>query len=120
MASFGDYDPLFREYLTRLREQDPGLFTQAVKIEDYSLRRSPRRGDGPTSLFAELKRWINELPPHLQQLLTTKSDRVELTSAASEAFISARTSRAETPEALAGVHSENVLLVLELGCGLCL
>ena len=43
-ASFGDYDPLFREYLTRLREQDPGLFTQVVKIEDYSLRRSPRRG----------------------------------------------------------------------------
>ena len=43
-ASFGDYDPLFREYLTRLREQDPDLFTQAAKIEDYSLRRSPRRG----------------------------------------------------------------------------
>lgn len=69
------------------------------------------------ALFAELKRWINELPPHLQQLLTTKSDRVELTSAASEAFISARTSRAETPEALAGVHSENVLLVVDEASG---
>ena len=69
------------------------------------------------ALFAELKRWINELPPHLQQLLTVKSDRVELTSAASEAFISARTSRAETPEALAGVHSENVLLVVDEASG---
>ena len=69
------------------------------------------------ALFAELKRWINELPPHLQQLITTKSDRVELTSAASEAFISARTSRAETPEALAGVHSENVLLGVDEASG---
>ena len=69
------------------------------------------------ALFAELKRWINELPPNLQQLLNVKSDRVELTAAASEAFISARTSRAETPEALAGVHSENVLLVVDEASG---
>lgn len=65
------------------------------------------------ALFAELKRWINEMPEQLQQLLTVKSDRVELTAAPAEAFISARTSRAETPEALAGVHSENVLLVVD-------
>jgi hypothetical protein len=32
-------------------------------------------------------------------------------------FISARTSRAETPEALAGVHSENVLLVVDEASG---
>jgi hypothetical protein len=69
------------------------------------------------ALFAELKRWINELPPHLKPLLNPKSDRVELVSASSEAFISARTSRAETPEALAGVHSENVLLVVDEASG---
>ena len=69
------------------------------------------------ALFAELKRWINELPPMLQDLLTVKSDRVELTAAPSEAFISARTSRAETPEALAGVHSENVMLVVDEASG---
>ena len=50
-------------------------------------------------------------------LLTVKSDRVELMAAPSEAFISARTSRAETPEALAGVHSENVLLVVDEASG---
>ncbi len=91
----------------------------------YVLLRFPNKVvvTAPTSsqlfdaLFAELKRWINELPPHLQQLLNVKSDRVELTSAAAEAFISARTSRAETPEALAGVHSENVLLVVDEASG---
>ena len=64
------------------------------------------------ALFAELKRWINELPEGLRQTFSVKSDRVEHTSAPSEMFISARTSRAETPEALAGVHSEHVMLVV--------
>ena len=52
------------------------------------------------ALFAEMKRWINELPDAFKAVLNVKSDRVEHTSAPSEMFISARTSRAETPEAL--------------------
>ena len=78
---------------------------------------APTSGQLFDALFAELKRWINELPPQLKVLLTVKSDRVELNAAPSEAFISARTSRAETPEALAGVHSENVLLVVDEASG---
>jgi phage terminase large subunit len=78
---------------------------------------APTSGQLFDALFAELKRWINELPKQLQPMLTVKSDRVELTAAPSEAFISARTSRAETPEALAGVHSENVMLVVDEASG---
>lgn len=78
---------------------------------------APTSGQLFDALFAELKRWINELPKPIQQLLTIKSDRVELTAAPSEAFISARTSRAETPEALAGVHSDNVLLIVDEASG---
>lgn len=69
------------------------------------------------ALFAELKRWIGELPQALQILLEVKADRVELIAAPSEAFISARTSRAEQPEALAGVHSDNVMLVVDEASG---
>lgn len=69
------------------------------------------------ALFAELKRWINELPEGLHSILNVKSDRVEHMSAQSEMFISARTSRAETPEALAGVHSEHVMLVVDEASG---
>ena len=65
------------------------------------------------ALFAELKRWINELPAPLKEILDVKSDRVSHKAASSEAFISCRTSRAETPEALQGVHSENVLLICD-------
>ena len=69
------------------------------------------------AMFAELKRWVNELPKELQELLNVKSDRVELVSAPAEAFISCRTARAETPEALAGVHSDNVLLIIDEASG---
>ena len=78
---------------------------------------APTSGQLFDALFAELKRWIGELPKPVQGLLTVKSDRVELAAAPSEMFISARTSRAETPEALAGVHSENVLLVVDEASG---
>jgi hypothetical protein len=78
---------------------------------------APTSGQLFDALFAELKRWVNELPPALKAMLTVKSDRVELIAAPSEAFISARTSRAETPEALAGVHSDNVMLVVDEASG---
>ena len=70
------------------------------------------------AMFAELKRWIKELPREIQGLLNVKSDRVELVAAPAEAFISCRTARAENAgEALAGVHSDNVLLVIDEASG---
>jgi len=65
------------------------------------------------ALFAELKMWVNKLPPALRDLFEVFADRVILKSAPESSFISARTSSAERPEALAGVHSENVLLVVD-------
>ena len=69
------------------------------------------------ALFAELKRWVKELPPAVQELLDVKQERIELRASATEAFISARTSRAEQPEALQGVHSDNVMLVADEASG---
>lgn len=70
------------------------------------------------ALFAEIKVWIEKLPPELRQLLDVKAEKIQLGPAPDEAFISARTSRAETPEALAGVHSENVMLVADEASGI--
>jgi phage terminase large subunit len=69
------------------------------------------------ALFAECKRWCNELPEALAALLNIKADRIELIAAPEAAFISARTSRAESPEAMQGVHSEHVLLVADEASG---
>lgn len=65
------------------------------------------------ALFAELKMWVNKLPPALRDLFEVFADRIILKSAPESSFISARTSSSERPEALAGVHSENVLLVVD-------
>lgn len=78
----------------------------------YALTRYPFKivVTAPTSsqlwdaMFAELKAWIKKLPKTLNDLLEVKSDRVALKARPDEAFISARTSRAEQPEALQGVH----------------
>jgi phage terminase large subunit len=69
------------------------------------------------AMFAELKRWINALPPALQKLIDVKQDRVVFNAAPDEMFISARTSRAEQPEALQGIHSEHVMLVADEASG---
>ena len=70
------------------------------------------------ALFAELSRWIKEMPQSLQDLVDVKSDRVVLKARPNEVSISARTSRRETPEALAGVHSTGkVMLVVDEASG---
>ena len=70
------------------------------------------------ALFSEVKSWIKKLPQALQDLVEVTSDRIVLVSAPQDAFISCRTARAETPEAMAGVHSDNVLLVIDEASGI--
>jgi hypothetical protein len=69
------------------------------------------------ALFAELKGQMRKLPPHLLELWDIKQERIELKAAPTEVFISARTSRAEQPEAMQGVHAEHVLLIADEASG---
>ena len=69
------------------------------------------------ALFAEVKRLVREIKPPFHDLLEVKSDRVELKGRNADCFISCRTSRAEQPEALAGVHSPHVLLIADEASG---
>ena len=78
---------------------------------------APTSGQLFDALFAEVKHWIGFLPEALQALLVVTSNRIELKEAPESAFISARTSRAEQPEALQGVHSDNVLLIADEASG---
>lgn len=70
------------------------------------------------ALYVELKMWIGKLPAPLQSLLIVLSDRIELAQAPSEGFVTAKTSRADSPEAMAGVHSANVLLIGDEASGI--
>ena len=40
----GDYDTMFINFLERVQKLQPELFTTGLSIEDFSLRRIPRRG----------------------------------------------------------------------------
>lgn len=64
------------------------------------------------ALWAEIKRMYSLLPEALQSLWDVKSDRIELLANPAGNFIAARTSRAETPEAMQGVHSAGSVLLI--------
>ena len=69
------------------------------------------------ALFSEVKRLAKQMRPPFVDLVEIKADRVELKGRSADCFISCRTSRAEQPEALAGVHSQNVLLIADEASG---
>lgn len=72
------------------------------------------------ALWAEVKKCWYKLPPAQHALIDVKHDRAELIERPGESFTSCATSRAETPEALAGVHCDPgfVLLIGDEGSGI--
>jgi hypothetical protein len=74
---------------------------------------APTAGQLFDALFSELKAQVNKLPPVLRDSFDVLSDRISLKAAPESSFASARTSSSERPEALAGIHSENVLLIVD-------
>jgi len=65
------------------------------------------------ALWPELRTWFYRLPESWRELWDITSDRIALKSRPDEAFITARTARADKPEALQGLHSDNIMLVAD-------
>ena len=80
---------------------------------------APTKSQLEDVLLAEVTKWGNRLPDALKTLFHTDGGGVELLEAPKESFFSARTARAETPEALQGVHSDDgfVLLIADEASG---
>ena len=64
------------------------------------------------ALFAELKSQLLLLPPALKGLFEVFSERITLKSDPAGSFISCRTARKESPEALQGIHSSGKVLLI--------
>ena len=79
---------------------------------------APSKATLEDGLLKEVKMWIRRLPLAIRNLFEVKTDRIVLIADPNEVFISARTSRAENPEALAGVHADHVLLVPDESSGI--
>jgi phage terminase large subunit len=69
------------------------------------------------ALWPEIKSWINRMPAELSDpdkgLFSLKAERIELRDDPAGSFVSAKAARQDQPEALAGVHSDFVLLILD-------
>lgn len=71
-----------------------------------------------TVLWGAIAAWARKLPSGLRELVEVKSDKVVLTVAGrGESEILARTASKERPEALQGLHSENMLFLVEEASG---
>ncbi len=68
-------------------------------------------------LWPELLKWMGRMPEQWQALWDVTADHITLKSD-KECFVTARTSRPETPEAMAGLHSRNILLVADEASGI--
>ena len=69
------------------------------------------------ALLGELRAVYRGLPAAWAGLFDVQSDRVELRAQPDNCFVTARTSRADNPESLQGLHSENLLLVIDEASG---
>ena len=70
------------------------------------------------ALLPEAKSWLKQSAPEFRDMFNVKADRIELIADPERNFISARTSRAEQPDALQGVHADHVLLIGDEASGI--
>lgn len=88
-----------------------------TKYPQKTVATAPSSAQLNDALFAEVLKWMRVLPEPIKALFNAKSDRVELKARPEQSFFAARTARPEKPEALQGVHSENVLLIADEASG---
>jgi hypothetical protein len=90
----------------------------SVFLKAKAVVTAPTSGQLNDALLPEMKSWIRQMPEEIQANYNIKQDRVELVAAPDLNFISAKTSRAEQPDAMQGVHADHVLLIGDEASGI--
>ncbi len=68
-------------------------------------------------LWKELKKWIDKMPPGMGGLYVWETSHVRMKESPETWFARAKTASKENTEALAGVHADHVLIVVDEGSG---
>jgi hypothetical protein len=89
------------------------IWHMVTKYPQKSVCTAPTASQLYDALFSEVKHWVNKLPPEIRDTIELFSDKITLKAAPESSFLSARTSSADRPEAMAGIHSEHVVLVFD-------
>src|SRR5690554_5956791 len=94
------------------------LLMLLTRLPQKTVATAPTSAQLNGALVPEVKMWFSKLPPVLQELFDVKASGIYLRAAPSESYFEARTSRAESPEALQGIHSDYVLLIGDEASGI--
>lgn len=78
---------------------------------------APSSGQMFDALWSELAKWHSKMPEGFKQLFEWKAERFEWAKSPAVSYAVAKTARRETPEALAGLHSENMLFIIDEASG---
>lgn len=78
---------------------------------------APSSGTMFDALWSELAKWHGKMPEGMKGLFEWKAERFEWKGGANVSYAVAKTARRETPEALQGLHSENMLFVIDEASG---
>lgn len=68
-------------------------------------------------LWKEVSRWIKQMPAHFAAKYEWQNDHIRMVESPETWFARAKTARKETPEALAGVHGDHVMFIIDEGSG---
>lgn len=85
------------------------LFRNDVKIPVTA----PSSGQLKDGLIPETNKWAAKLPPFLRDQLNITGDRITRVDSPANNFISFRTARKESPEALQGIHARFVFCCVD-------
>jgi phage terminase large subunit len=89
------------------------LFRDDVKV----IVTSPSLKQLTDGLIPEIQKWVNRLPKWMSMQLEITSERLTRKPNNKNNFVSFRTARKENPEALAGVHAQSVLIIVDEASG---
>lgn len=74
---------------------------------------APSSGQMYDALWSELAKWHAKMPEGLKKQFEWRAERFESVEHPAISYAVAKTARRETPEALAGLHSENMLFMID-------
>lgn len=78
---------------------------------------APSSGQMFDALWSEIAKWHSKMAPAFKALFEWKAERFEWVENPAVNYAVAKTARRETPEALAGLHSENMLFIIDEASG---